>query len=185
MRLCAWVLCGQYLKNLSILCNQTWHGVSSWARVLCEKIRLLCSRSEWTFGISMTVWLLNRCALCNQTWYNDASFEPSQTLPAEVLSRLPMFSMNQSGRQHQRTGIVLFTWMFVCCCCSLMMFMIGVNVWWVYLALQNIPSAIVLTLGNKVVLAQWIIVIWWNQAIACLGWYTVTITNYSYIASNI
>ena len=32
-------------------------------------------------------------------------------------------------------------------------FMIGVNVWWVYLAPQNIPRAIsVLTLGNKVVL---------------------------------
>ena len=30
--------------------------------------------------------------------------------------------------------------------------MIGVNVWWVHLAPQNIPSAIVLTLGNKVVL---------------------------------
>ena len=28
--------------------------------------------------------------------------------------------------------------------------MIGMNVWWVYLAPQNIPSAIVLTLGNKV-----------------------------------
>ena len=32
------------------------------------------------------------------------------------------------------------------------MFMIGVNVWWVYLVPQNIPSATVLTLGNKVVL---------------------------------
>ena len=32
-------------------------------------------------------------------------------------------------------------------------FMIGVNVWWVvYLASQNIPRAIVLTLGNKVIL---------------------------------
>ena len=32
-------------------------------------------------------------------------------------------------------------------------FMIGVNVWWVYLAPQNIPRAIsLLTLGNKVVL---------------------------------
>ena len=32
-------------------------------------------------------------------------------------------------------------------------FMIGVNVWWVYLAPQNIPRAIsVLTLGNKVIL---------------------------------
>ena len=30
--------------------------------------------------------------------------------------------------------------------------MIGVNVWWVYLAPQNIPRAFVLTLGNKVVL---------------------------------
>ena len=30
--------------------------------------------------------------------------------------------------------------------------MIGVNVWWGYLAPQNIPSAIVLTFGNKVVL---------------------------------
>ena len=30
--------------------------------------------------------------------------------------------------------------------------MIGVNVWWVYLAPQNISHAIVLTLGNKVVL---------------------------------
>ena len=29
--------------------------------------------------------------------------------------------------------------------------MTGVNVWWVYLASQNIPSAVVLTLGNKVV----------------------------------
>ena len=29
--------------------------------------------------------------------------------------------------------------------------LIGVNVWWVYLALQNIPSTFVLTLGNKVV----------------------------------
>ena len=29
----------------------------------------------------------------------------------------------------------LFTRMFVCCCCNLMLFlMIGVNVWWVYLA---------------------------------------------------
>ena len=32
-------------------------------------------------------------------------------------------------------------------------FMIGVNVWWVHLAPQNIPRAVsVLTLGNKVVL---------------------------------
>ena len=32
-------------------------------------------------------------------------------------------------------------------------FMIGVNVWWVYLAPQNIPRAVnVLTLGNKVIL---------------------------------
>ena len=30
--------------------------------------------------------------------------------------------------------------------------MIGVNAWWVYLAPQNIPHAIVLTLGNKVTL---------------------------------
>ena len=30
-------------------------------------------------------------------------------------------------------------------------FMIGMNVWWVYLAPRNIPSAVVLTLGNKVV----------------------------------
>ena len=30
--------------------------------------------------------------------------------------------------------------------------MIGVKVWWVYLAPQNIPSAIVLTLGNEIVL---------------------------------
>ena len=29
--------------------------------------------------------------------------------------------------------------------------MIVVNVWWVYLAPKNIPSAVVLTLGNKVV----------------------------------
>ena len=29
--------------------------------------------------------------------------------------------------------------------------MFGVNVWWVYLAPQNIPRAIVLTLGNKVI----------------------------------
>ena len=28
--------------------------------------------------------------------------------------------------------------------------MIGMNVWWVYLSPQNIPRAIVLTLGNKV-----------------------------------
>ena len=41
----------------------------------------------------------------------------------------------------------LFTWLFVCCCCN-QCFMIGVNVWWVYLAPQHISSAIVLTLGN-------------------------------------
>ena len=41
----------------------------------------------------------------------------------------------------------LFTWIFVCC--NLMMFY---DVWWMYLAPQNIPSAIVLTLGNNVVL---------------------------------
>ena len=45
-----------------------------------------------------------------------------------------------------------FTRMFICCCCSLFFFMIGVNVWRVYLAPQNIPSATGLTPGNKVVL---------------------------------
>ena len=30
--------------------------------------------------------------------------------------------------------------------------MIGVNVWWVYLAPQNIPRAVVLTLGNTILL---------------------------------
>ena len=38
--------------------------------------------------------------------------------------------------------------------------MIGMNVWWVYLAPQNIPRAIVLTLGNKVILFR--IVLWCN-----------------------
>ena len=45
----------------------------------------------------------------------------------------------------------IFTWMFavvVIWWC----FMTGVNVWLVYLAPQNIPSAIALTLGNRVVL---------------------------------
>ena len=46
----------------------------------------------------------------------------------------------------------LFTWLFVCCCCNQWCFMIGVSVWWVYLAPENIPSATVLTLGNEVVL---------------------------------
>ena len=47
---------------------------------------------------------------------------------------------------------LIFTRVFVCCCCNLMMFMTGVNVWWVYLCHKNIPRAIVLMLGNKVVL---------------------------------
>ena len=43
--------------------------------------------------------------------------------------------------------------MFLCGSCNLMMFsMIGLNVRWTYLAPENIPSAFVLTLGNKVVL---------------------------------
>ena len=41
----------------------------------------------------------------------------------------------------------LFTWMFgVCCCCNLIMLMIGVIVWCMYLAPENIPGAIVLWL---------------------------------------
>ena len=44
-----------------------------------------------------------------------------------------------------------FFFFFFCCCIKC--FMIGVSVWWVYLAPQNIPRAIsVLTLGNKVIL---------------------------------
>ena len=43
-------------------------------------------------------------------------------------------------------------------------FMIGVNVWWVYLAPQNIPRAIsVLTLGNKVILYYCIVYCLWLQ----------------------
>ena len=34
-------------------------------------------------------------------------------------------------------------------------FMADMNVWWVYLAWKNIPSAIVLTFGNKVVSTDW------------------------------
>ena len=41
-----------------------------------------------------------------------------------------------------RFSVVVINWCF----------MIGVKAWWVYLAPRNIPSAIVLTLGNKVVL---------------------------------
>ena len=46
-------------------------------------------------------------------------------------------------------------WWCSCCCVRLLIFVVvvGVNVWWVYLAPQNIPRAIsVLTLGNKVIL---------------------------------
>ena len=48
--------------------------------------------------------------------------------------------------------VFIYEWIFTqFCCCNLMMFTIGVNVWWTYLAPQNIPSAIVLTFGNTVV----------------------------------
>ena len=46
-----------------------------------------------------------------------------------------------------------FCFCFVFAVVVIKCFMIGVNVWWVYLAPQNIPRAIsVLTLGNKVIL---------------------------------
>ena len=55
--------------------------------------------------------------------------------------------------------VCLCVWVCVCvyvyvCACVVIYwcFWIGVNVWWVYLAPQNIPSAIVLTLGNIVIL---------------------------------
>ena len=38
--------------------------------------------------------------------------------------------------------------------------MIGVTLWWVYLAPQNIPGAIVLTFGSKILL--FCIVLWWS-----------------------
>ena len=46
-------------------------------------------------------------------------------------------------------------------------FMVGVNVWWVYLAPQNIPRAIsVLSLGNKVILywncIEIVLILYWN-----------------------
>ena len=52
--------------------------------------------------------------------------------------------------------LFLFLWMTLPGCLFAVViecFMIGVNVWWVYLAPQNITRAIsVLTLGNKVIL---------------------------------
>ena len=50
-------------------------------------------------------------------------------------------------------------------------FMIGVNVWWVYLAPQNIPRAIsVLTLGNKVILYCIVSVCAaWAKSLLCLS----------------
>ena len=45
----------------------------------------------------------------------------------------------------------LFTRMFVCCCCNLMFYEWSECVI-VYLAPENIPHAIVMTLGNKVIL---------------------------------
>ena len=54
---------------------------------------------------------------------------------------------------------VIYEWLFTFFCfvfvavVVIKCFMIGLNVWWVYLAPQNIPRAIiVLTLGNKVIL---------------------------------
>ena len=44
-----------------------------------------------------------------------------------------------------------------------MIFITGVNAWWVYLAPQNIPSAIVLTLGNAVVLLCFVCVIVYKE----------------------
>ena len=53
------------------------------------------------------------------------------------------------------TMMFLFYFYFLFAFVVIKCFMVGVNVWWVYFAPQNIPRAIsVLTLGNKVVCAN-------------------------------
>ena len=61
--------------------------------------------------------------------------------------------LDVSGISH----VFIYEWRFTWTCLFAVVviwwcFMIGVSVWWVNLAPQNIPSAIVLTLGNKGVL---------------------------------
>ena len=74
-----------------------------------------------------------------------------------------MHSLMPVGFSH----VVIYEWLFtriffvVVAVVVIKCFMIGVNVWWVYLAPQNIPRAIsVLTLGNKVILYCIVILFW-------------------------